>query len=136
MKTSTKRLLIAAALLLALGVGFFAGKAAERRETVQNRLGQGRTKLSFAIDKLEGLRDGEYGPEEIQGDIASDIYGAYYDFLSGENADFSGALWDLWNAVLFDIENLPGNEDALIKALAEQNAEQVAELAAGMRTPG
>ena len=83
-----------------------------------------------------GGRDGEYGPEEIQSDIASDIYGAYYDFLSGENVDFSGALWDLWNAVLFDIENLPGNEDALIKALAEQNAEQVAELAAGMRTPG
>ena len=136
MKTSTKRLLIAAALLLALGVGFFAGKAAERRETVQNRLGQGRTKLSFAIDNLEGLRDGEYGPEEIQSDIASDIYGAYYDFLNGENADFSGALWELWNALLFDIENLPGNEDALIKALAEQNAEQVAELAAGMRTPG
>lgn len=136
MKTSTKRLLIAAALLLALGVGFFAGKAAERRETVQNRLGQGRTKLTFAVDKLEGLQDGEYGPEEIQGDIASDIYGAYYDFLNGENADFSGALWELWNALLFDIENLPGNEDALIKALAEQNAEQVAELAAGMRTPG
>ena len=136
MKTSTRRLLIAAALLLALGVGFFAGKAAERRETVQNRLGQGRTKISFAIDKREGLRDGEYGPEEVQGDIASDIYGAYYDFLSGENADFSGALWELWNALLFDIENLPGNEDALIKALAEQNAEQVAELAAGMRTPG
>ena len=56
--------------------------------------------------------------------------------MSGENVDFSGALWELWNALLFDIENLPGNEDALIKALAEQNAEQVAELAAGMRTPG
>ena len=136
MKTSIKRLLIAIALLLALGVGFFAGGAAERRETVQNRLGQGRTKLSFAIDKLERLREGEYGPEEIQSDIASDIYGAYYDFLNGENADFSGALWELWNALLFDIENLPGNEDALIKALAEQNAAQVAELAAGMRTPG
>ena len=136
MKTSTKRLLIAAALLLALGVGFFAGKAAERRETVQNRLGQGRTKLSFAIDKLEGLRDGEYGPEEIQSDIASDIYGAYYDFLSGENVDFSGALWDLWNAVLFDIENLPGNEDALIEALTEQDADRVEEIAAGMRMPG
>ena len=136
MKTSTKRLLIAAALLLALGVGFFAGKAAERRETVQNRLGQGRTKLSFAIDKLEGLRDGEYGPEEIQSDIASDIYGAYYDFLSGENADFSGALWDLWNAVLFDIENLPGNEDALIEALTEQDADRLEEIAAGMRMPG
>ena len=136
MKTSTKRLLIAASLLLALGVGFFAGKAAERRETVQNRLGQGRTKLSFAIDKLEGLRDGEYGPEEIQSDIASDIYAADYDFLSDETAAFSDALWELWNALLFDIENLPGNEDALIKALAEQNVEQVAELAAGMRTPG
>ncbi len=45
MKTRTKRLLIIVALLAALGIGFFAGKAAERRETVQNRLGQGRTKL-------------------------------------------------------------------------------------------
>ena len=136
MKTSTRRLLIAAALLLALGVGFFAGGAAERRETAQNRLGQGRTKLSFAIDNLEGLRDGEYGPEEIQSDIASNIYAAYYDFLSDETAAFSGALWDLWNALLFDVENLPGNEDALIQALSEQNAAQVAEIAAGMRTPG
>ena len=136
MKTNIKRLLIAIALLLALGVGFFAGGAAERRETVQNRLGQGRTKLSFAIDKLERLRDGEYGPEEIQSEIASHIYGAYYNILSDETVSFCDALWDLWNALLFDIENLPGNEDALIQALAEQNAEQVAELAAGMRTPG
>ena len=136
MKTSTKRLLVAAALLLALGVGFFAGKAAERRETLQNRLGQGRAKLSFAIDRLEGLRDGEYGPEEIQSDIASDIYAAYYDFLTDETVEFSDALWDLWNALLFDVENLPGNEDALIKALSEQDAEEVAEIAAGMRTPG
>ena len=94
------------------------------------------TFMKTDADTIYMERDGEYEPEEVQSDIASDIYGAYYDFLSGENVDFSGALWDLWNAVLFDIENLPGNEDALIKALAEQNAEQVAELAAGMRTPG
>ena len=71
MKIHSKLLAAFLALLLALGVGFFAGGAAERRETAQNRLGQGRTKLSFAIDNLEGLRDGEYGPEEIQSDIAS-----------------------------------------------------------------
>ena len=137
MKTRTKRLLVAAALLLALGIGFFAGKAAERRETVQNRLGQGRTKLSFAIDNLERLRDGEAEDfqDEVE-DLASNIYAAYYDFLSDETVAFSDALWELWNALLFDGENLPGNEDALIEALTEQDADRVEEIAAGMRMPG
>ena len=137
MKTRTKRLLIIVALLAALGIGFFAGKAAERRETVQNRLGQGRTKLSFAIDNLERLRDGEAEDfqDEVE-DLASNIYAAYYDFLSDETVAFSDALWELWNALLFDGENLPGNEDALIEALTEQDADRVEEIAAGMRMPG
>ena len=137
MKTRTKRLLIIVALLAALGIGFFAGKAAERRETVQNRLGQGRTKLSFAIDNLERLRDGEAEDfqDEVE-DLTSNIYAAYYDFLSDETVAFSDALWELWNALLFDGENLPGNEDALIEALTEQDADRLEEIAAGMRTPG
>ena len=137
MKTRTKRLLIIVALLAALGIGFFAGKAAERRGTVQNRLGQGRTKLSFAIDNLERLRDGEAEDfqDEVE-DLASNIYAAYYDFLSDETVAFSDALWELWNALLFDGENLPGNEDALIEALTEQDADRVEEIAAGMRMPG
>ena len=137
MKTRTKRLLIIVALLAALGIGFFAGKAAGRRETVQNRLGQGRTKLSFAIDNLERLRDGEAEDfqDEVE-DLTSNIYAAYYDFLSDETVAFSDALWELWNALLFDGENLPGNEDALIEALTEQDADRVEEIAAGMRMPG
>ena len=137
MKTRTKRLLIIVALLAALGIGFFAGKAVQRRENIQSRQGHGRTLLSFAVDNLEGLRDGEAEDfqDEVE-DLASNIYAAYYDFLSDETVDFSGALWELWNALLFDGENLPGNEDALIEALTEQDADRVEEIAAGMRTPG
>ena len=138
MKTRTKRLLIAAALLLAaLGIGFFAGKAVQRREDIQSRQGHGRTLLSFAVDNLERLRDGEAEDfqDEVE-DLASNIYAAYYDFLSDETVAFSDALWELWNALLFDGENLPGNEDALIEALTEQDADRVEEIAAGMRTPG
>ena len=137
MKTRTKRLLIAAALLLAaLGIGFFAGKAVQRREDIQSRQGHGRTLLSFAVDNLERLRDGEYELEEIQSVIASHIYGAYHEVLSEETVSFCDALWELWNALLFDGENLPGNEDALIEALTEQDADRVEEIAAGMRMPG
>ena len=138
MKTRTKRLLIAAALLLAaLGIGFFAGKAVQRREDIQSRQGHGRTLLSFAVDNLERLRDGEAEDfqDEVE-DLASNIYAAYYDFLSDETVAFSDALWELWNALLFDGENLPGNEDALIEALTEQDADRVEEIAAGMRMPG
>ena len=137
MKTRTKRLLIAAALLLALGIGFFAGKAVQRRENIQSRQGHGRTLLSFAVDNLERLRDGEAEDfqDEVE-DLASNIYAAYYDFLSDETVAFSDALWELWNALLFDGENLPGNEDALIEALTEQDADRVEEIAAGMRMPG
>ena len=138
MKTRTKRLLIAAALLLAaLGIGFFAGNAVQRREDIQSRQGHGRTLLSFAVDNLERLRDGEAEDfqDEVE-DLTSNIYAAYYDFLSDETVAFSDALWELWNALLFDGENLPGNEDALIEALTEQDADRVEEIAAGMRTPG
>ena len=138
MKTRTKRLLIAAALLLAaLGIGFFAGKAVQRREDIQSRQGHGRTLLSFAVDNLERLRDGEAEDfqDEVE-DLTSNIYAAYYDFLSDETVAFSDALWELWNALLFDIENLPGNEDALIEALTEQDADRLEEIAMGMRTPG
>ena len=138
MKTRTKRLLIAAALLLAaLGIGFFAGKAVQRRENIQSRQGHGRTLLSFAVDNLERLRDGEAEDfqDEVE-DLTSNIYAAYYDFLSDETVAFSDALWELWNALLFDGENLPGNEDALIEALTEQDADRLEEIAMGMRTPG
>ena len=137
MKTRTKRLLIIVALLAALGIGFFAGKAVQRRENIQSRQGHGRTLLSFAVDNLERLRDGE--AEDLQDeveDLASNIYAAYYDFLSDETVAFSDALWELLNALLFDGENLPGNEDALIEALTEQDADRVEEIAAGMRMPG
>lgn len=137
MKTRTKRLLIIVALLAALGIGFFAGKAVQRRENIQSRQGHGRTLLSFAVDKLERLRGGE--AEDFQDEVealASNIYAAYYDFLSDETVAFSDALWELWNALLFDGENLPGNEDALIEALTEQDADRVEEIAAGMRMPG
>ena len=136
MKTRTKRLLIAAALLLALGIGFFAGKAAGEREVLEGLQEHGQALLSFAVEDLEGLRDGEYELEEIQSVIASHIYGAYHEVLSEETVSFCDALWDLWNALLFDIENLPGNEDALIEALTEQDADRLEEIAAGMRTPG
>ena len=137
MKTRTKRLLIIVALLAALGIGFFAGKAVQRREDIQSRQGHGRTLLSFAVGNLERLRDGEAEDfqDEVE-DLASNIYAAYYDFLSDETVAFSDALWELWNALLFDIENLPGNEDALIEALTEQDADRVEEIAAGMRMPG
>ena len=137
MKTRTKRLLIIVALLAALGIGFFAGKAVQRRENIQSRKGHGRTLLSFAVDNLERLRDGEAEDfqDEVE-DLASNIYAAYYDFLSDETVAFSDALWELWNALLFDGENLPGNEDALIEALTEQDADRVEEIAAGMRMPG
>ena len=137
MKTRTKRLLIIVALLAALGIGFFAGKAEQRRENIQSRQGHGRTLLSFAVDNLERLRDGEAEDfqDEVE-DLASNIYAAYYDFLSDETVAFSDALWELWNALLFDGENLPGNEDALIEALTEQDADRVEEIAAGMRMPG
>ena len=99
--------------------------------------GHGRTLLSFAVGNLERLRDGEAEDfqDEVE-DLASNIYAAYYDFLSDETVDFSGALWELWNALLFDGENLPGNEDVLIEALTEQDADRVEEIAMGMRTPG
>ena len=120
----------AAAAVFLVCLSFSLGFRQGRRDEAQRQEQIGQALLSFAADRLEELK-AHYRPE-VAAALASDAYAAYW--YEADPA-FSSALHDLWNALLFDGENLAGREDALIKALETRNAQSLKSLAKEMRTP-
>ena len=111
----------AAAAVFLVCLSFSLGFRQGRRDEAQRQEQIGQALLSFAADRLEELK-AQYRPE-----VAAYWYEA--------DPAFSSALHDLWNALLFDGENLAGREDALIKALETRNTQSLKALAKEMRTP-
>lgn len=124
-----KKGLIAVAAVVALCLSFFAGNYMSNREMVQRREQECHGQMAFAIDKLEDLK-AQYDPDTMEAAI-SNIYAAYN---SADDGALASALHELWNALIFDGENIDGKEDELIQALGDADAEQIKALAMSMRT--
>lgn len=124
-----KNSLIVGILMLAICFSFFAGSYVSEQEQRGQREQTCQTLMVFAVDKLDSLKK-QYDADEMEACI-SNIYAAYE---YADNAELSNALHELWNALIFDGENIAGREDALIEALQTGNTKSIREIAAGMRT--
>lgn len=85
--------------------------------------------IVFAIDKLDDIKT-QYDPDVMEA-LISNVYAAYE---YSNNGELSSALHDLWNALIFDSENIVGKESDLIGALMDKNAQSIEDIAISMRT--
>lgn len=69
--------------------------------------------------------------EDTMEALISNIYAAY-EYC--DDPDMASALHDLWNALIFDGENISGKEEELKSALQSGNAEEIEGFAAELRT--
>lgn len=123
--------LLALCVCLSFFLGCRYGQGNERADREAVRGARYQALLSFSVDKLEELKGG-YDPSGAAA-LASNVYAAYWHGPGGDA--LPGALHALWNALVFDGENLAGKEDALIEALRARNAGKVADIAREMRAP-
>lgn len=84
--------------------------------------------MDFAIDKLDEIKT-QYDTDMMEA-LISNVYAAYE---YSNNSELSSALHDLWNALIFDGENIVGKENDLISALKDKNAQRIKEIAISMR---
>lgn len=120
---------IVLAVLVGLGLGFFAGKFAQERQYRERDEQRCHAQIVFAIDKLQDLKAG-YDPDTMEM-LIGEVYAAKE---ITRNQELNAALHELWNALVFDGENVAGKENALISALSAKDPAAIREIAAGMRT--
>ena len=118
-------------VVLSVCLSFFAGKYVSELE--QDKADEQRCQqmISFAVAKTESLKK-QYDTDTMEA-LISNVYAAY-DY--SESGELYWALHDLWNALIFDGENIVGKEDDLIGALEDLDAQCIAEIAMSMRTKG
>ena len=123
------RAIIVSLFIICIFASFFAGKSLSEKKYIKNREQQCKTQIVFAIDKIEDLKE-EYNNDDMEA-IISNIYAAY-EYC--DNGTLSSSLHDLWNALIFDGENIKGKEDDLVKALKDSNAQDIKDISMDMRT--
>lgn len=124
-----KKTLILISFILCLVLSFFGGKYMQSQQNLKLRSQQSHTLITFAIDKIENLKN-QYEQDEMEA-LISNIYAAYEYTDDGELA---GALHDLWNALIFDGENISSREDDLIDALKDKDSQAIKNISIDMRT--
>lgn len=125
-----KKLVMIGIFVVSICLSFFAGNYFCDKENIKLREQRCHTMIGFAIDKLDDIKT-KYDADVME-TLISDVYAAYE---SSNNGELSSALHDLWNALIFDGENIVGKENDLIAALKEKNAQSIKEIAHSMRTP-
>lgn len=125
-----KKLVMIGIFIGSVCLSFFAGNYFCDKENIKLREQRCHTMIGFAIDKLDDIKT-KYDADGME-TLISDVYAAYENSNNGE---LSSALHDLWNALIFDGENIVGKENDLIAALKEKNAQSIKEIAHSMRTP-
>ncbi len=115
-------------LIAAVCTGFFAGRYTGEKRQAELREQKYNTMVSFAVDKL-GNMEPEYNQDDMEA-LISNIYAAY-EYC--DDGSLSSAIHDLWNALIFDGENIAGMEDELITALNDNDAEAIESIASQMR---
>ena len=127
-----KAILLLLAWAVTVGLGFYAGTAVEARAQQERQAGRCRTVLSFAADKLDSLKL-QYDADIVEA-LIGNVYAARDYAGSAGDGMLSSALDELWNALIFDGEHLPGQEAALAQALRDQDPAALASAASALRS--
>ena len=117
--------------IAAICLSFFAGKYVSKSEQETASDGRCEQMLSFAVSKIQSLKE-DYDADNMEA-LISNVYAAY-EHSSRGSGELAGSLHDLWNALVFDGENIAGKEDALIDALEDFDAQRIEDIAISMRT--
>ena len=125
-----KKTILIGAFIVSICLSFLAGDYFCDKENSKLREQRCHTMMVFAIDKLDDIKT-QYDTDMME-ILISDVYAACEH---SDNSELSSALHDLWNALIFDGENIVGKENDLIAALKEKNAQSIKEIAHSMRTP-
>ena len=124
-----KKLIIIGVFIMSICLSFFAGNYFSEKENVKLREQRCHTMIDFSIEKLDDIKF-QYDADMME-TLISDIYAAYE---YSNNGELSSALHDLWNALIFDGENIVGKENDLISALNDKNVQRIKDIAHSMRT--
>ena len=127
--TGMKKFLMAVILIAAVCLGFFAGISFSHHQQAENRAERVHTFLSLSVDKLENLQQ-QYDSDVMEA-LISNVYAAYQSCDDTES--LAPALHALWNALIFDGDNLTGQEEALIQALKDADAQAIADISYDIR---
>lgn len=123
-----KKAAVAVIFILAVGISFFAGQYLSGKNQAEARAQKCRTMMTFAADKLDDMS--EAYDEDTMEAMISNIYAAY-EYC--DEPDMASALHELWNALIFDGENISGKETELKSALGSGNAQEIEGFAAELR---
>ncbi len=124
-----KKIAVVVVFIASICLSAFAGNYFSDKENMNHREQRSHQMIVFAVSNIEELK-AEYDSDVMEC-LISNIYAAYE---YSEISDLSAALHDLWNAFIFDGENITGREDALIKALQDKNPKTIKDIAMSMRT--
>ena len=124
-----KAILLLLAWAVTVGLGFYAGTAVEARAQQERQAGRCRTVLSFAADKLDSLKL-QYDADIVEA-LISNVYAARE--YAGDGA-LASALDELWNALIFHGEHLPGQEAALAQALRDRSPAAITSAASALHS--
>jgi hypothetical protein len=123
-----KRLFIVCTLIVSICLSVFVGHYLSNQNALKDRDIKRQTLISFAISKVEDLRN-RYDTDTMEALIGNVYAAAQFT----DDSDLSTALHDLWNALIFDGENIIGKEDDLIKALKDTDPNIIKGLAYSIR---
>ena len=123
-----KKLILIGAFIVSICLSFFAGNYFCDKENSKLTEQRCHTMMDFAIDKLDDIKT-QYDTDMME-TLISNVYAAYE---YSNNSELSSALHDLWNALIFDGENIVGKENDLISALKDKNAQRIKDIAISMR---
>ena len=123
-----KKAAAAVIFILAVCISFFAGQYLSGKKQTKTRAEKCQTMMTFAADKLDEMSGG-YDEDTMEA-LISNVYAAY-EYC--DDPHMASALHDLWNALIFDGENISGKETELKSALQSGNAEEIEGFAAELR---
>lgn len=123
-----KKAAAAVIFIAAVCISFFAGQYLSGKKQTKARAEKCHTMMTFAADKLDEMSGG-YDEDTMEA-LISNIYAAY-EYC--DDPHMASALHDLWNALIFDGENISGKETELKSALQSGSAEEIEGFASGLR---
>ena len=97
-------------------------------ENTQEQENQAQREIIFAMDNIKSLKEGFEA--DTMNNIICEIYAAH---TLTSNTQYSSALHELWNALIFDGEYITGFEDEVISALTEKDAQEIKSVAMDIR---
>ena len=124
-----KKAAAAVIFIAAVCISFFAGQYLSGKKQTKARAEKCHTMMTFAVDKLDEMSGG-YDEDTMEAMI-SNVYAAY-EYC--DDPHMASALHDLWNALIFDGENISGKEGELKSALQSGSAQEIEGFASGLRT--